>query len=77
MLTVRETAARLGVEASNIRKWVRDGRFEGAKLEETPLGPHWLIPESALATFKRRPRGRPRKSKPAVVEPSGKRGGKK
>ena len=77
MLTVRETAARLGVEASNVRKWVRDGRFEGAKLEETPLGPHWLIPESALGTFKRHPRGRPRRSKPAAVESSNKIAGKK
>jgi len=65
MLTVRETAERLGVEASSIRRYVKAGKIPGAVLEETSLGPHWLIPESALGQIERRPRGRPPKPRPA------------
>jgi hypothetical protein len=27
-------------------------RFPGTRLEQTPIGPYWLIPESALENFK-------------------------
>lgn len=62
MLTVREVAEQLGYAHgqahSSIRIWCAEGRFPGARLEHPPAGsPYWLIPESALKGFVKRPRG--------------------
>jgi excisionase family DNA binding protein len=62
MLTVRQAAERLGVRESSIRIWAAQGRFEGAKHEETPMGSYWLIPEAQVDGFEKRGRGRPPKS---------------
>jgi hypothetical protein len=61
MLTVKETAARIGAGESSVRLWASQGRFVGARQEETPFGSYWLIPESALEGFSNSGRGRPRK----------------
>lgn len=61
MLTVKETAARIGAGESSVRLWASQGRFEGAKQEETPFGSYWLIPEYALDGFVNPGWGRPRK----------------
>jgi hypothetical protein len=53
MLNVKEAAARLNVPLVSVRLWARSGRFEGAKLEETPLGSYWLIPEDSIKDFKK------------------------
>ena len=53
MLIVKEAAAQLGVPPVSVRLWARSGRFEGAKLEETPLGSYWLIPEDSIKGFKK------------------------
>lgn len=63
MLTVREAAEKLGAAASSVRLWVRTGRFPGAKLEETPVGSYWLIPETDLEGFSIGKAGRPPKVK--------------
>lgn len=63
MLTVREAANELGKSEQTIRTWLKRGRFPGAKLEQTPLGPYWLIPPGAVAAFTLRKAGRPRKQK--------------
>jgi hypothetical protein len=51
MLSVKETAEKLGASESSVRVWVWRGRFAGARKESTPLGDYWLIPESALVNF--------------------------
>ena len=44
--------------------WVREGRFEGAELDETnPRGPVWKIPRSSVEKFELPARGRPVKPK--------------
>lgn len=63
MLTVREVADRVGAGFSSVRKWVIAGKFPGARLEESPAGSYWLIPESSLEGFVKRDVGRPPKPK--------------
>lgn len=63
MLTAREVAERIGAAESSVRMWARTGRFPGAKLEQTPLGSYWVIPETALEDFSMRSAGRPLGSK--------------
>ncbi|HEY6329183.1 MAG TPA: helix-turn-helix domain-containing protein [Blastocatellia bacterium] len=61
-LTTGQVAARLGVLVSTVRKWARNGRFEGAERVESPWGSGWLIPEEALSEFRTRKPGRPKRS---------------
>lgn len=61
MLSVKEVADRLNRPAPTIRLWVRQGKFKNAKLEETPAGSYWAIPESDLRGFSEPERGRPQK----------------
>lgn len=63
MLTVKETAARIGAGESSVRLWASQGRFAGARQEETPFGSYWLIPEDTLEGFVNPGRGRPSKVK--------------
>jgi hypothetical protein len=42
-------------------RWVRDGRFKGARLEPTERGPVWRIPLQSVHAFKPPTPGRPRK----------------
>jgi hypothetical protein len=69
MLTTKKALEMLkarGVEVSypTIALWVREGKFEGARREETPRGPVWLIPEESVVNFQPPTMGRPPKSKP-------------
>jgi hypothetical protein len=66
MLTVKEAAAKIGSPEASIRVWLNRGRFPGAHLEQTPIGPYWLIPESALENFKLGKAGRPPKAADAT-----------
>jgi len=61
MLTVKEAAERIGAGESSVRLWAKQGKFDGARQEETPFGSYWLIPDSALEGFDNPGRGRPRK----------------
>jgi excisionase family DNA binding protein len=61
MLTIREAAAAVGAAEITIRKWAKAGKLKGARLEESPAGQYWLIPESAIADMGEVTRGRPRK----------------
>jgi hypothetical protein len=63
MLGTSEVALRLGVGQSTVNLWCRQGRFAKARLEQTPRGDVWYIPESDLKAFKRPAMGRPRKAK--------------
>jgi excisionase family DNA binding protein len=57
MLTVKQVAERLKVAGSSVRLWANQGRFPGARLESTPMGSYWLIPEAALTGFSKQKRG--------------------
>ncbi len=81
-LTAAEAAERLGAGRSTVNLWCRQGLFPGARLEKSPVGDYWLIPETALKDFKPPDRGRKPKPKPAETVPAtkargGKKGGKK
>ena len=65
MLSVPEAAKVLKVAAVSVRLWARQGRFPGAKREETPAGPYWLLPESSLVGFEMGKAGRPKKGNKA------------
>jgi excisionase family DNA binding protein len=76
-LTAAQAAETLGVGRSTINLWCRQGRFPGARLEESPLGSYWLIPEKDLNGFEKPERGRPPKPKEEkAVKGSKKKGGK-
>lgn len=62
MLTVKEVAERIGAAPISVRIWVNKGRFPGAKLEESPAGQYWLIPETAIEDFEMGKPGRPKKA---------------
>lgn len=63
MLSVREVAQIIGAPLVSVRLWAREGKFLGARLEESPAGSYWLIPDTALEGFEKRARGRPPKPK--------------
>jgi predicted site-specific integrase-resolvase len=58
LLSVAEAAARLGIDPSLVRVYIRQGRIHSERAE-----PPYVISEASLARFERnRPaRGRPRK----------------
>lgn len=58
-LTLKQIADRAGVSVSTAKLWQRQGYFPNAKLEETPIGPVWLVPLSDVNAFKRPAMGRP------------------
>ena len=58
-LSTAQVAERLGVSQAAVKKWCQKGLFAKAELVDTPRGPVWEIPESALETFKRPTMGRP------------------
>jgi hypothetical protein len=63
MLTVREVSGIIGAPLVSVRLWAREGKFPGARLERSPVGPYWLIPDTTLKGFERKERGRPNKPK--------------
>ncbi|HEX6537493.1 MAG TPA: helix-turn-helix domain-containing protein [Gemmatimonadaceae bacterium] len=60
-LSTREAAARLGLHPHYLRRLLARGRLPGAVREDTPRGPVWRIPESAVAGYVAPPRGRPKR----------------
>jgi Helix-turn-helix domain len=58
-MTLKQVAERFGVAASTARLWQSQGYFPNAKLEETVIGPVWLVPKSDVDAFKPPPMGRP------------------
>ena len=57
-LTLKQVAERFGAAASTARLWQSQGYFPNAKLEQTVIGPVWLVPESDVDSFKPPPMGR-------------------
>jgi excisionase family DNA binding protein len=58
-LTAAQVADRLHVGRSTVNLWCRQGRFPDARMENSPVGSYWLIPESDLKRFKLPTLGRP------------------
>ena len=58
----QELLAERGIVVSypTIAQWVREGRFEGAVLDETERGPVWRIPVEAVKKFEPPKMGRPK-----------------
>lgn len=66
-LTPAQAAKRLGVGKSTVQLWCKRGDvFPHARLEKTPLGEVYLIPESDLKNFTPPKMGRPAKKKTAA-----------
>ena len=62
-LTTSEAAARLGVKPVTVRKWLMEGLFPSARLENTPRGSVWYIPANDVDSFQKPTRGRPKGKK--------------
>lgn len=71
----QEMLAARGIVASypTVAQWTREGRFEGAELEETERGPVWRIPVESVKNFEPPRPGRPPEAKD---EKAGKKGKK-
>ena len=66
-LTVKEAAARLGVDGSRIRQWCLAGAIPGARKH----GWAWMIPASGLAAVAEGyPYGKPRGAKKSMAASS-------
>jgi hypothetical protein len=68
-LTAAEAAERLSAGRSTVNLWCRQGLFPGARLEKSPVGDYWLIPETAIKGFKPPERGRKPKVKTGKTSP--------
>jgi excisionase family DNA binding protein len=63
-LTPSQAAKRLGVGKSTVQLWCKRGDvFPNARLQTTPLGDVYQIPESDLVVFTPPKMGRPAKKK--------------
>jgi hypothetical protein len=49
----------LSVSHQTVWRWAKSKLFAGAKLEQTPRGGVWLIPEDAVKSFEPPKKGRP------------------
>jgi uncharacterized protein YjcR len=58
-LTLKQVAEKFGVAASTARLWQSQGYFPNAWLEETVIGPVWLVPIADLKAFNPPTMGRP------------------
>ena len=68
MLTTKQALkvlAERGIDVSypTVALWVRNGKFEGAKLKEESRGAVWYIPQSAVENIKKPEIGRPVKER--------------
>lgn len=65
-LTTSELAERYGVSHSTARGWCTSGKFfRNARLDKTPRGDFWVVPESDLEGFVPPRRGpKPRTQQP-------------
>jgi len=67
-LTVKEVAARMGLDRTRITRLIGQGRLKAVRVGRT-----FLVDAGSVRRFKRRPPGRPRKAKPAAAKAKGRR----
>jgi hypothetical protein len=67
-MTTAQVSERLDTPERTIRLWCKQGRFNGARVMETPRGPYWLIPESDLKNFQKPQPGRPPKAQETAAK---------
>jgi uncharacterized protein YjcR len=61
-MTLRQVAEKFGVAPVTARQWRERGHFPNAKLEETVIGPVWIVPVSDVEAFTPPAMGRPKKA---------------
>jgi uncharacterized protein YjcR len=72
-MTLKQIAEQFGVAPSTARLWQSQGYFPNAKLEETVIGPVWIVPASDVKAFSPPIMGRPAsKEKKAGEQKAGK-----
>lgn len=64
MLTPRQFAGEMNAPYTTVMAWLQQGLIKEAVKTETPHGHYWEIPYSAVRTFSRPVKGRPKKPKP-------------
>ena len=64
-LTAAQVAEHLDVGRSTVNLWCRQGKFPGARVEASPVGDYWMIPEKDVRDFQPPTKGRPPKAKPS------------
>lgn len=65
-LTVKELAAKFGVNRRVANGWCERGLFPNAKMVESPVISYWTVPESDLENFV----PQKRKGRPSAANPS-------
>lgn len=61
VLTISELTRKFDRDRTTILRWIERGLFPNARLEESPVGSYWLVPESDFRNFTEPKQGRPRK----------------
>lgn len=59
MLSVQQAAKRLGVTPDMIRKAIRQKRLKAQSLSQEGRRPYYIVTETALLEYQRRPKGKP------------------
>ena len=67
----------LGVTSKLVKLWCQHGRFPHARMEETPQGKVWYVPESDLKDFTPPQPGKSQKTMVSQSEKASKKKGKK
>lgn len=65
-MTLKQIAEQFGVAPSTARLWQSRGYFPNAKLEETVIGPVWIVPKADIDAFTPPTMGRPVSKKAKV-----------
>ena len=65
--TKQEIAEKFRRDASTVQRWIDAGKFPGARHVEAPGNGYWLVPDSAVKSFKPARRGPKKKSAKAIL----------
>ncbi len=59
VLSVQQAADRLGVTPDMVRKAIRQGHLKAQSLSQAGHRPYYIVTESELGEYQRRPKGKP------------------
>jgi hypothetical protein len=66
VMTTRQFAEKMEVNYRTALNWLEAGRVPGAEMKDSPVGPYWEIPETALKMERPKPGPKPQeKAKPS------------